>query len=70
MITGVEEGRPPAEERIVTEAGQAGVRLLSAEEVETTVDFDFDFAPADGRFPVSLFVLLFGDTDVPWWHAH
>ncbi|MDQ7804293.1 hypothetical protein Q5425_11150 [Amycolatopsis sp. A133] len=36
-----------------------GFRLLSAAEVESTVN---EFRPW-GRFPVSLFVVLFGDTD-------
>ncbi|MCR6485135.1 hypothetical protein M8542_20095 [Amycolatopsis sp. OK19-0408] len=56
----------PAAEPMARSGVITGVRLLSAEEVETTVDF----APAGGRFPASLFVLLFGDSDVPWWHAH
>ncbi|WP_326948315.1 hypothetical protein OG439_05850 [Amycolatopsis sp. NBC_01307] len=55
----------PSEMRVVAVLREAGVRLLSAGEIETTVDF----RPMDGRFPVSLFVLVFGDTDVPWWHA-
>ncbi|MER6793505.1 hypothetical protein [Amycolatopsis mediterranei] len=38
--------------------------LLGAEEIEMTVDF----RPPDDRFPVSAFVMLFGESDVPWWH--
>jgi hypothetical protein len=57
----------PAEEaRIVQVLRDAGLQLLSAEEVESTV---VDFRPWNGKFPASTFVLLFGDTDVPWWHA-
>lgn len=65
MVTGVIPGRRAEEERIVTAIQEAGVRLLGAEKIETTVDF----RPWDGRFPASLFVMIFGDTDVPWWHA-
>ncbi|WIY02430.1 hypothetical protein QRX60_00715 [Amycolatopsis mongoliensis] len=66
VVVGVGPETPPEGARIITLLREAGVRLLSAEEVETTV---VDFLPWDGRFPVSLFVVLFGDTDVPWWHA-
>lgn len=65
VVTGVEPDRRTEETRIVTAIQDAGVRLLSAAEIETTVDF----RPGDGRFPVSLFVMVFGETDVPWWHA-
>lgn len=54
------------EARIIQVLEEAGIQLLSAEEVEWTVN---DFRPWDGRFPVSVFVLLFGESDVPWWHA-
>jgi hypothetical protein len=57
--------RPPEEARIVGVLQEAGLQLLSAEEVEASVDF----RPMDGRFPVSVFLLLFGDSDVPWWHV-
>jgi hypothetical protein len=65
VVTGVDPERRPEEKRIVTAIQEAGVRLLSAEEIETTVDF----RPLDGRFPASLFMMLFGDSDVPWWHV-
>lgn len=64
------EPRPdgPAEEaRVVEILKKAGVKLLSAEDVEQTV---VEFRPWDGRFPASVFVVLFSDTDVPWWHAY
>jgi hypothetical protein len=49
VVTGVTPGRRAEEERIVTAIQEAGVRLLNAEEIETTVDF----RPWDGRFPAS-----------------
>jgi hypothetical protein len=65
VVVDVGSEMPPEGTEIITLLRDSGVRLLSAEEVETTVDF----RPADGRFPASLFVMLFGDSDVPWWHA-
>jgi hypothetical protein len=52
------------ERQIIGAIGASGARLLDAEAVETSVDF----AASDGRFPTSVFVLLFGEDDVPWWH--
>ena len=66
VITEPRADGSPEETRIVQVLREAGIQLLSAEEVEWTVN---DFRPWDGRFPVSVFVLLFGESDVPWWHA-
>jgi hypothetical protein len=65
VVTGLGQGRPAEEARIIGMLRAAGLTLLSAEEIEMTVDFH----PPDGRFPVSAFVLLFGESDVPWWHG-
>ncbi|WP_410586215.1 hypothetical protein [Amycolatopsis sp. lyj-23] len=65
VVTGSAENRPAEENRIIEMLREAGLTLLSAEEIEATVDFH----PPDGRFPVSTFVLLFGESDVPWWHG-
>lgn len=57
----------PAEEaRVVEILKKAGLKLLSADDIEQTV---VEFRPWDGRFPASVFVVLFSDTDVPWWHV-
>ncbi|MEV7098892.1 hypothetical protein AB0M80_39290 [Amycolatopsis sp. NPDC051045] len=64
MVTGFGENRPAEEKRIIEMLREAGLTWLSAGEIEATVDFH----PPDGRFPVSTFVLLFGESDVPWWH--
>ncbi len=65
VVTGFGEDRPAEEKRIIELLRDAGLTLLSAEEVEATVDFH----PPDGRFPVSAFVMLFGESDVPWWYG-
>ncbi|MGW4062826.1 hypothetical protein ACWEGE_31400 [Amycolatopsis sp. NPDC004747] len=65
VVTGADENRPLEEKRIIELLREAGLTLLSAEEVEATVDFH----PPDGRFPVSTFAMLFGESDVPWWHG-
>lgn len=64
VVTGSGEDRHAEEKRIIEMLRDAGLTLLSAEEIEMTVDFH----PPDGRFPVSTFVMLFGESDVPWWH--
>jgi len=64
VVAGAGENRPAEEKRIIELLRAAGLTLLSAEEIEATVDF----RPPDGRFPVSTFVMLFGESDVPWWH--
>jgi len=64
VVTGCGENRPAEEDRVIDLLRDAGLTLLSAEEIEATVDF----RPPDGRFPVSTFVMLFGESDVPWWH--
>jgi len=66
VVTGVRDGGFAEEARIVGLLQDEGFRLLSAIQIESMVN---EFRPWDGRFPVSLFVVLFGDTDVPWWHA-
>lgn len=58
---------PPEEAQVVEILKEAGFKLLSANDIEQTV---VEFRPWDGRFPASVFVVLFGDTDVPWWHAY
>lgn len=58
---------PIEEARVIEILKDAGLKLLSAEDIEQTV---VEFRPWDGRFPASVFVVLFGDTDVPWWHAY
>ncbi|MFJ1767360.1 hypothetical protein ACIOD2_44000 [Amycolatopsis sp. NPDC088138] len=64
VVTDFGEDRPAEERRIIEMLREAGLTLLSAEEIEATVDFH----PPDGRFPVSTFTMLFGESDVPWWH--
>ncbi|MFT7866997.1 MULTISPECIES: hypothetical protein [Amycolatopsis] len=63
VVTGSSEDRSAEEKRIIELLRDAGLTLLSGEEVETTVGFH----PPDGRFPVSTYVMLFGESDVPWW---
>lgn len=53
VVTGFGEDRQAEEKRIIELLRDAGLTLLSAEEVEATVDFH----PPDGRFPVSTFVM-------------
>ncbi|WP_328614436.1 hypothetical protein OHS18_41250 [Amycolatopsis sp. NBC_00355] len=64
VVTDFGEDRPAEEKRIIELLRNAGLTLLSAEEIEMTVDFH----PPDGSFPVSAFVMLFSESDVPWWH--
>nr|AFO69392.1 hypothetical protein [Amycolatopsis orientalis subsp. vinearia] len=66
VVVGTGPDMPPEGDRVLALLREAGVRLLSAEEVETTVD---GFRAWNGRVLVSLFFVLFGETDVPWWHA-
>ncbi|MEV1118193.1 hypothetical protein AB0I91_24280 [Actinosynnema sp. NPDC049800] len=63
VITFADEADPdPAD--LVRELHAASLTLLTADEVETTVDF----TSFEGKYPASTFVLLFGEEDVPWWH--
>ncbi|PRX44432.1 hypothetical protein B0I32_15119 [Nonomuraea fuscirosea] len=63
VITSADVTDPdPAE--LVRELHAAGATLLTADEIETTVDF----TSFEGKYPASTFVLLFGEEDVPWWH--
>jgi hypothetical protein len=65
VVTAPRADGPAEETRIIRVLREARLRLLTAAVVESTVDF----RPPDGRFPTSVFVLLFGDSDVPWWHV-
>jgi hypothetical protein len=50
-------------QRIIDTIHAAGFSLLSAEDVEATVIFK----PYQEVFPVTLFVMLFEEEEVPWW---
>jgi len=64
VVTELTSELPPEAGQILQLLDEAGAQLLSAAEIESTAAF----RPASGTVPASVFVMLFGDTDVPWWH--